>query len=82
MNEDWRLQGQETYLKGAILFFKKYSERVTQTDHDHCEFCWEKFSDTISEALKAGYAMDDDYRWICSQCFEDFREMFQFKVNN
>jgi hypothetical protein len=35
---DWRLQGQEKYLKGAKLFYKKYSDRKTETDHDHCEF--------------------------------------------
>ena len=79
MNDDWRLQGQENYLTGAILGFKQYSQRKTKTDHDHCEFCWAKFSDTIPETLKAGYATSEDYRWICTTCFEDFKVSFQFK---
>ena len=82
MNEDWRLQGQERYLKGITLFLKQYADRTTETDHDHCEFCWEKFSDTVPDALKAGYASADDYRWICMRCFEDFKEMFHFHIGN
>ena len=77
---DWRLQGQEKYLKGARLCYKNYVDRKTQTDHDHCEFCGTKFSEAIPDALKAGYTTTDDYRWICLQCFDDFKEMFEFKV--
>lgn len=79
-SNDWRLQGQENYLMGAILFYKNYADRKTATDHDHCEFCGTKFSDTIPDALKIGYTTRDDYRWICQQCFEDFKDMFEFKV--
>jgi hypothetical protein len=78
---DWRLQGQEKYLKGEILFYKQYADRKTETNHDHCEFCLVTFSDTSGD-LKEGYTTEDDYRWICDQCFEDFREMFLFKTNN
>jgi len=79
---DWRLQGQERYLKSAVLFYKNYADRKTQTDHDHCEFCWAKFSDTIPDALRSGYTTIDNYRWICLQCFNDFKEMFQFQGGN
>jgi hypothetical protein len=77
---DWRLQGQDKYLQGVIVFYKNYVDRKTTTDHDHCEFCWTKFSETIEGALKAGYTTSDDYRWICKQCFDDFKDMFNFKV--
>jgi hypothetical protein len=76
--DDWRLQGQEKYLQGVTVFYKV--DRKTTTDHDHCEFCWAKFSETIEGALKAGYTTADDYRWICKQCFDDFKDMFSFKV--
>jgi len=79
---DWRLQGQERYLKGAVLFYKSYADRKTETDHDHCEFCWAKFCETIPDALKAGYTTSDDYRWICTECFEDFKGMFKFEVGD
>ena len=79
-SNDWRLQGQENYLKGVMLFYKNYEDHKTATDHDHCEFCGTKFSDTISDALKIGYTTKDDYRRICQHCFEDFKDMFEFEV--
>ena len=79
---DWRLQGQESYLMGDTLFSKHYADRKTDTDHDHCEFCGEKFSETIPNALTIGFATASDYRWICNQCFKDFQETFQFKIGN
>jgi len=77
---DWRLFGQEKYLKNQVLSYKKYSDRRTATDHDHCQFCGAKFSDTIDDALKAGYTTSNDYWWICAQCFEDFKKIFGWKV--
>lgn len=78
---DWRLQGQEKYLKGEPLFYKLYADRKTKTNHDHCEFCWVKFSDD-SDDLKAAYTTEDDYRWICDKCFDDFKQMFLFNTSN
>jgi hypothetical protein len=81
--DDWRLQGQEKYLKkGEIWYYKNYADRITSTDHDHCEFCGTRFSVTVPDDLKFGYTSDHDYRWLCTECFEDFKEMFQFKVDN
>ena len=49
---DWRLQGQEKYLKGVTLYFKKYIKYSENWDNDHCEFCWMKFSaDGLNDAL-------------------------------
>ena len=76
---DWRLQGQEKYLKGLPLVKKRYEKYRDGWDHDHCEFCWRKFSER-AEDLNVGYATDDNYHWICEQCFIDFNNMFQWKV--
>jgi hypothetical protein len=43
--DDWRLQGQETYLRGAIWVRKRYRVRSHSWEHDHCSFCWAKFMD-------------------------------------
>lgn len=42
---DWRLQGQERYLKGVALALRKYQRFAPNPswDHDHCEFCGAKF---------------------------------------
>jgi hypothetical protein len=77
-NSDWRLQGQEKYLIGKELVFKNYINRITSTDHDHCEFCGFKFSDTIPGCLKSGYTTADDYYWICENCYLDFKECFNW----
>ena len=80
--DDWRLTGQEDYLMGVTLFFKNYYDRKTTTDHDHCEFCSVKFSESYPDTLQEGYATAGDYRWICPSCFEDFKDMFQFKTGS
>ena len=80
-DEDWRLTGQEAYLVGVPLCWRTY-EGSESSDHDHCEFCFAKFAeaDVIAEALHAGYATLDRYRWICQQCFVDFRQRFEWTV--
>ena len=82
MEQDWRLRGQEEYLKGAELCRKHYVRYSDSWDHDHCEFCWVKFAeeDLIPDALHEGYATTDNYRWICEQCFEDFKDQFEWRV--
>jgi hypothetical protein len=78
---DWRLQGQEKYLQGATLSWKRYVKPSAAWDHDHCEFCWEKFmeAETLEQTVQAGYVTADD-RWICPQCFADFAELFEWTV--
>ena len=82
MQKDWRLQGQEKYLKGAELCRKRHARASDSWDHDHCEFCTAKFAEEglIPDALHEGYATTDNYRWICEQCFEDFKDQFEWRV--
>jgi hypothetical protein len=87
---DWRLQNQAKYLVGVTLVFGRYRQPSENWDHDHCEFCWATFADpeyrasqgykTPEDVLKEGYHTQDEYRWICNSCFEDFQEMFKWKV--
>ena len=83
-DDDWRLTGQEADLQGVVLRRLQYPTRANQPewDHDHCEFCWAKFSmdPRIADALTAGYATLDEYYWICDGCFSDFRERFKWKL--
>jgi len=69
---DWRLQGQEKYLLGAKLKLCEFDG-----EHDHCSFCWEKFSKNDND-LKNGYCTLDNYHWICQKCFNDFKDMFNW----
>ena len=80
-DDDWRLQGQESFLQGASLKLMPWRSKNPTWDHDHCEFCQTKLAGPeIADALHEGYGSEDLYRWVCSKCFEDFRERFQFKV--
>lgn len=77
--DDWRLQGQERYLKGATLCRRRWHAPRPSWDHDHCEFCWAKFT-KAADMLREGYTTEDSYYWICDRCFEDFRVQFEWTV--
>ena len=80
MENDWRLfREQERYLKGAVLVAQKYRPADPQNDHDHCEFCMAKFS-AVPDDLHFGYSTKDYKIWICEQCFDDFKQMFDWKL--
>jgi len=79
--DDWRLQGQENFLQNVHLVKKKYKKFRNDWDHDHCEFCGEKFSEHKSD-LNKGYATNDNYHWICSNCYNDFKAIFNWKITS
>lgn len=39
MEDDWRLNGQESYLRGAHWTLTVYRLGFPGHDHNHCEFC-------------------------------------------
>jgi hypothetical protein len=81
IKDDWRINGQEKYLKDGEWSWKKYKRYRKDWDHDHCAFCSEKIAeDEVAEALHEGYSTNDDYYWVCEGCFEDFRKMFGWRL--
>lgn len=82
--EDWRLQGQEEYLKGKILKKKKYIKPRQDWDHEHCEFCWQKIAeekDQIKNSIDGAYCDESTDRWVCPVCYEDFKNDFCWKID-
>jgi len=80
-NSDWRLMGQEGYLKGKKLTLMNWTQTRDDWDHDHCDFCGIKFMDKVIEGedvLTRGYTDEDEYTWVCEKCYEDFRERFNW----
>lgn len=73
--DDWRRQGQESFLKNVTLVYKHYEKYRDGWDHDHCEFCGATFS-AYEGDLHEGYATNENYHWICSKCYNDFWEEF------
>ena len=77
--EDWRLNNQEKYLCNKTLIKMCFIPIDEMNDHTHCAFCWDKFSENKDD-LTQGYCTTDQNYWICEECFNDFKEMFCFKV--
>jgi hypothetical protein len=79
--DDWRLSRPRKYLQGIELQWEKFIPYREEYDSDHCEFCWAKFMDAVHpDFLREGYTTPNHYYWICKNCFEDFRDLFQWKV--
>ena len=71
LEDDWRLQGQESYLNGKTLYWRNYSEKSQLNDHDHCDFCTDEISD-LPDTWHAGYSLlDEPHATICQKCYED-----------
>lgn len=70
---DWRIDNAK-HTRGAVLTLKKYIAPRDTWDHDHCECCWAKFMESTPDALSEGYATEDNYRWICPNCFRDLKD--------
>ena len=70
--DDWRLQGQERYMMNLMFHYAVFP--IEKKDHAHCEFCWQKIG-YWDDTIKYGYESFDGYRWVCEQCFHDFKEM-------
>ena len=80
MENDWRLfREQDKYLLEVSLISRPYKSNNPFNDHDHCEFCMAKFGKGNNE-LKEGYSTKDGSIWICSQCYDDFKEQFKWTV--
>ena len=80
MDNDWRLfREQDKYLYGVTLIKQSYKPNNLLNDHDHCEFCMAKFGKENGD-LKQGYSTENGNIWICSQCYDDFKERFQWRV--
>ena len=84
LENDWRLSTYDGDLDGAEFALKKFVSTPTN-DHEHCVFCWQKITDLdIEDCEKEGYCTMDEQteqsQWVCKTCFNDFKDMFNFKV--
>ncbi len=78
--KDWRNNGQDRYLNKAVLYRRKYKAPSKSWQHDHCAFCWARFSVDFPGDLHEGYATGDNYWWICDECYADLKDIFKWTV--
>jgi len=70
---------ENAYLYGKELLYKKYEPYNETWDHDHCAFCWLKFS--LSEKDEHyGYVTTDNYHWICKRCFQEYMPRYKWCI--
>lgn len=79
MVNDWRITNQINYLNGVTLKFVDF-DKVSKNEHEHCEFCFEKFG-YGKEFLHYGYCTLDGYHWVCENCYNDFKSLFHWKTS-
>ncbi len=83
-NDDWRRMGQEKYLMDVklhyVTLYKPFSE---QWEHEHCCFCTQKISFTECDSHSGYCTIDEKHsHWICEECFNDFKDEFNWMVIN
>ena len=78
-SNDPRITNQYKFLYGKSLVQKAFVCKGNW-DHEHCAFCWDRFSEYEGDLHEGYVTADDKYTWICSECFEDFKEMFQWEL--
>jgi hypothetical protein len=77
---DWRIDNLR-FTKGAALQFKAYTRGSGKSDHDHCEGCWAKFMESGGpDILTEGYVTEDQFRWICAECFRELKDVMGWKL--
>ncbi len=52
-------------------------EKVQILWHAHCQFCWQKFTTDMDAEC---YCTPDYRHWICHDCFEEFKDTFNFTI--
>jgi len=79
--DDWRLQGQNQ-LHAEVLHFAPYKPQRRGSEHDCCQFCWKRFkSKPQHNFLHEGF-VTRDRRWICENCYEDFKDIFDWRLQS
>ncbi len=80
-SDDPRLATDNSFLADFTWHWKTWTQTRENWDHDHCEFCGEKFmGQGVPHTLQEGYTTDDEYYWICKRCFTDSDELYHWKV--
>jgi len=94
---DWRPQLKEHYLFRVKLSLRfHYDETVWGTrsrsgkirdempeswNHEHCDFCFQRISDTTwPDGIQEAYADEDEEQWVCPKCFEFLKDLFEWNT--
>ena len=84
-NQDWRLVSYNGHLNGKTFRLKHFISNDNR-EYELCEFCLGKITDLQienedcdSEGYVCFNSKTQQTNWICKNCFNDFKEKFNFK---
>lgn len=77
--DDWRVMGQEGYLKGKTLVHRHFDRSICREDFLQCEFCWKSLEDAAGKGVLCFFEPLQKL-WVCETCFEDFKAHFDWTV--
>ncbi len=77
--DDWRIMNQEVYLLNKKLEHRRFDRALCVEEHDQCDFCWALF-DKDKENPSYAYYSPDEKVWVCEECYNDFKEHFNWIV--
>ena len=70
-------KGEELVRRGVTHKRNLEKGRIHHIWHEHCELCWEK---ALTSKCFTFYCTKDFQRWICQECFNDFKDNFSWTV--
>ncbi len=81
MEKNWII---DEFIRACDDFYNTpitYRSFPTETDHDHCAICWEKFGQGEGQ-LREGFYQEKTDRWLCWDCFRKIAKVYPvyFKV--
>lgn len=62
------------FMVNAVMEKKDY-KKSDLSEHEHCTMCGTKFSERTKD-LHLGYVTKDGIHWVCSECFEYYKQEY------
>lgn len=68
----------QEFLVGRRLIFCKFTPDG-ESEHEHCNMCGAKFSINPGD-LHIGYRTDDSIGWVCPECYDYYKDEYDWTV--
>lgn len=77
----WCVEEADNNMRNHVLLKVKFSDRLTETEHEYCEFCMARFGN-VNKDFKEGYRTQNYYYWVCEDCFDEYKEEYHWTVKS
>ena len=70
------------YLRGVVWSWARWAPPSERWDHDHCAVCWTRFTGRCEGYTTTGPAGQPQYHWLCADCFQAHRGLFDWTLSD